>query len=262
MDRKLEFGTAFSRVLDLYSTHFTPLITYAAVVYGVLGVLWALVVALFLTSVAAGAAGAVISAVITVVGTFVLTGAYILALDDSEHGRPFPSFGETWPRVKPRVLALIGTAILTGLAVGFGLVLLVIPGLVLLTWFAVVSPVVMLEGEAGPAAMSRSRELVRGDGWTVFGLTVVVGLVTAIASGILGRITSAVFGFNDSVAAFASEFVSGVLTAPVGALLAVVIYEALTGEDGRPGQGPSGGATAAPGTTTPGVAPSDPGPFR
>ena len=43
-------------------------------------------------------------------------------------------------------------------------------GLVLLTWWILIIPVIVLEGTRAGEAFSRSRELVRGHGWSVFGV--------------------------------------------------------------------------------------------
>ena len=232
----LDFGAAFGRVFDLYGKYAGPLLVWSAVVQVVISLLTAVVLTVILGGAGIGAvvvSGAAVAA-IGVIATFVLTGAYIIGLDDAEKTGSFPGFGEVLPRVQPRLGALIGTSILAGLGILFGLILLVVPGLILLTWWAVVAPVVMLEDTSGTAALGRSRELVRGHGWTVFGLIFVVGLLTNIASGIIGGIVGAILGGSDSfLGSFGGNFVSGTILAPVSALLAVVMYEALAGGGGQ-----------------------------
>ena len=63
-----------------------------------------------------------------------------------------------------------------GLGILVGFILLIVPGLFLLTIWAVVAPVTVLERPGIFAAFGRSRELVRGHGWTVFGALVLVFL--------------------------------------------------------------------------------------
>jgi hypothetical protein len=229
MDRKLDFGSAFSRVFDLYGKHFVPLITYAAIFYFVIAAIMALVLGVLITSVTAGALLGLVGIVVAIIGSMLLTGAYIIALTEANNTGSFPSFGEVWPRVTPKLGALIVTAIIAGIGIMLGFILLIIPGLVLATWWYVASPVVMLEDKSGFDALGRSRELVRGNGWTVFALFLVVSILTGIAGGILGGIAGAILGFNDIASEFANQFVSGTLTAPISALLTVVVYEALTG---------------------------------
>src|SRR4029453_2038694 len=58
-----------------------------------------------------------------------------------------------------------------------GLALLIVPGLVLLTWWLVLSPVIMLEACSVAHGLPRSRSLVRGPAWPVFGVVVLTLLV-------------------------------------------------------------------------------------
>lgn len=270
---KLEFGSAFSKVFDLYGKHAAPLLIWSAVVQLVISLITALFVTIILTGAGLGGAllaGAVLAA-LAVVASAVLTGAYIVGLDDAETTGTFPSFSEVLPRVKPRLGALIVTSILAGLGVALGMLLLIVPGLVLLTWWAVAAPVVMLEGKSGPSALGRSRELVRGHGWTVFGLIFVTFLITSLAGNLIGGIVGNVLGGSEEfLGAFGGNFVSGTLTAPISALLAVVIYRALAGRDAGEGVADPYGAapeqqlppTGQPGTQPGGSAPDDhSGPF-
>ena len=74
----------------------------------------------------------------------------------------------------------LGTVLLTGLVIALGLPLCAIPALIFMTWFAFVSESVVLEGLSGTKAMGRSRELVRGYGWRVFGYLFLVGILNFI----------------------------------------------------------------------------------
>ena len=72
-------------------------------------------------------------------------------------------------------------SLLAGLGVGAGLLLLVVPGLVLATRWAVAVPVGMLEDGTARNALRRSREIVRGNGWNVFQVLLAVGLLEGLA---------------------------------------------------------------------------------
>jgi hypothetical protein len=134
-------------------------------------------------------------------------------------------------------------------------VLLVVPGLILITIWSVAAPVVVLERPQGLAALGRSRELVRGNGWQVFAVIFVLGiLVTILASALDLAAESAGTGVGLVV-----RVVVGVLTAPLSALAAAVLYfdlrtiagrgrGAAPGEPAQPqdGQAPATGADGAP----------------
>jgi len=244
VDKRLEFGSAFSRVFELYSANFLPLILWSAAIQ--VGV--AIVVGVLVVGVVAAGPIALIATplvlAITFIGAALLSGAYIIGITDTETGKEFPGFGEVWSRVSPMFGALIVSSLLAGLGIALGLILLLVPGLILMTWWSVVAPVVVLEGKSGSEALGRSRELVKGNGWLVFGLIIVVGIISAIVGGIIGAILAAPFGGRDEVfGGIMNQFGGGVLTAPISALLALVMYQALTGA--TPGALP--GAPGMPG---------------
>ena len=61
-------------------------------------------------------------------------------------------------------------------------------------------PVIMLEGLGPREAISRSSELVRGTWWRVFGILIVLGLMTAVISGLLNLVLSFVPEVRGTVA--------------------------------------------------------------
>src|SRR4051794_38268950 len=82
--------------------------------------------------------------------------------------------------VLPVFWPLLGASFLTGIGIGGGLLLLIVPGLYLLAVWAVVAPVVVIERRKVTDALGRSRQLVRGSGWPVLG-AVMVGFLIAAA---------------------------------------------------------------------------------
>ncbi len=74
---------------------------------------------------------------------------------------------------------VLGTGLLAGLVIGLGMLLLV-PGLIFMVRYYVVVPVAVMEGQAGTEAMGRSKSLVAGSGWAVFGAILVVGLIGTV----------------------------------------------------------------------------------
>ena len=59
-------------------------------------------------------------------------------------------------------------SILTWLAVIGGLILLIVPGIIFGVWFTFSGYTVMLEDRKGLSALRRSKQLVKGNGWYVF----------------------------------------------------------------------------------------------
>jgi hypothetical protein len=108
--------------------------------------------------------GFVAQAITSLLGEVFYAGAVALALVGGEESEP-PSLGSVARRLA--YLRLIAVDIIFGFAVVIGLIALIIPGIVLFTWFALAGPVVELEGAGVRAALARSRQLVRGRFWTV-----------------------------------------------------------------------------------------------
>jgi len=58
---------------------------------------------------------------------------------------------------------LLKTNVMTGLAIAFGILLLILPGLLFTFWYLLAPSVVVLEGRSGFGALKRSKSLVQGD---------------------------------------------------------------------------------------------------
>lgn len=136
--------------------------------------------------------------------------------------------------------------------------ILLVPGLSLLTAWSVAAPVVVLERPRGLRALRRSRELVRGNGWRVFAAIAAVTIsVDAVARGIERGVGYA-FGFAPGVAA---TVVLGVLALPIPVILAAVLYfelrEAATSEQSAAGTLPPRVPGPSAETPLPGIAASE-----
>src|SRR5262249_32288319 len=110
---------------------------------------------------------------------------------------------------------------------GIGFLLLVIPGLFLLTIWSMLVPVIVIEGRSAGEAFTRSREVVRGNGWSVFGLVIVTFLLVGIAS--IGIRLSFV-PLPDFFEAWLRVLVAHSLTIPFAAAVLTTAYFRLTAE--------------------------------
>jgi hypothetical protein len=97
------------------------------------------------------------------------TGALTAAVGARYLNEPI-SIGKAYGHVMPMFFKYLGTTMLSGLAIALGFPFCLAPGFLFMTWFFASSPICVLEGLGGTAAMGRSRELVRGHGGRVFGL--------------------------------------------------------------------------------------------
>jgi hypothetical protein len=78
---------------------------------------------------------------------------------------------------------LILVSILTGLMIGFGLILCIVPGIIFWSWYALVAQVVVVEGLGAEKSMKRSKELTAGFRGRVLGLLLLFIVITLIPAG-------------------------------------------------------------------------------
>lgn len=113
-------------------------------------------------------------------------------------------------------LLLVATLLYT-FAMGLGLALLIVPGLLVATIYWMIGPALVLEGAGLPDAFRRSAALTKGQRWRVFAVLAVTGLVNGaitngvdVAIGLLGMLQTTI---GPVISATVSAAVIVVLTA-------------------------------------------------
>jgi hypothetical protein len=200
----------------------------------------------------AGTVGVIIGAVISFAATYVVQASLIKAVQDVRDGRVDLDLSQTVRAASPYILPVIGASILAGIGITIGFILLIVPGLILLTYWCLIVPFIVLEGSGVIEAFGNSMRTVRGYAWRVFGTYVLVFLILIAFGIVLGIILGALPVFWRNLL---NNIVSGTLIAPFLALVASLIYYRLTAAHaGQPytATGP-GGATVwePPYPTTP-----------
>jgi hypothetical protein len=238
---RLSVGDVLNRVFALYKEHFGVLIPVAFWLFLVVSILGGI---LSRTNYLA----LLIFFVVTFAAAILYQGMVVSLVRDVQDGRRDSSVGDLFSSVGPVLGALVGASILYGFAVGIGFFLLIVPGCILLTIWAVIAPVIVIEKKGAIDSFGRSRELVRGNGWPVFGTVIVATLITAIVSLILSAIADGIA--NGAILRIVFGALASTLTAPIGALVAAVLYYRLleikgaapgpvaTGVDGPPNEPP------------------------
>ena len=219
-----------SEAWDLYKRHWRHFLTISFVVYLAVALV-ALVLVALLTWV-----GAILAAIVSLIATFWLQGALVTAVHDVRDGRADLSLGETFAHVRPQLPAIIVGGVLAGLGIALGLLLLIVPGLVLLTWWILIIPVIVLEKRRAGEAFGRSRELVRGHGWNVFGVIVLTILLFIAFRILLGLV---LIPFADWLQSFLSEIIVGTLATPFVALAWTLLYYRLRAAKEAPAPAPA-----------------------
>lgn len=208
--------------------HWRHLVPVAAVVYvgvAVISVIFTLILSWV---------GAILAALLSVVGVFWVQGALTTAAQDIRDGTADLSVEDTFRSVQDRIGAIAGASILAAIAIGIGFLLFIVPGLYLITIWSVIVPVIVLEEVPVLQSFGRSRDIVRGNGWNVFGVIVLSFLVLLAFGIVLGLLLAPV---DESVRNFVSNIVSGTLTAPFVALTWTLVYYRLRSIPASPSPG-------------------------
>jgi hypothetical protein len=155
-----------------------------------------------------------------------LQATLVKAVQDVRDGQVDLSIGQTVNQALPFIGSVAGASILAGLAITIGLLLIIVPGLFLITIWAVIVPVIIIERSGALASFGRSRQLVRGHGWPVFGTLVMVYVIMLVANIVLGVIFSALpHVLGDGL----SSVISGTLISPFLAIVVTLVYYRLVG---------------------------------
>jgi hypothetical protein len=219
-------GTIIARAFDIYRDNFAVLAGAALLVFAVEAV----------ATLALPGGLAILAAVVSIVLTTFYQGMVVRLVHDVQDGRRDSSVPELLRSVSPVVLPLIAVSILAGLGIGIGLLFLIVPGLLLLTIWAVVAPVTVLEQPGIFAAFRRSRELVRGHGWAVFGTLVLVFVIILTAAVVAAVLGAAVGG--DDIGEAVVGWLLNALVQPLAAVTAAVLYFALRPQHDEPPPAP------------------------
>ncbi|NKQ57344.1 hypothetical protein HFP15_31215 [Amycolatopsis sp. K13G38] len=141
-----------------------------------------------------------VAAVILVITQTFLTGFMTVVAGKAVLGRPVTlreALGELWPRFLP----LLGVTIVYTIIVAVASIFFIIPGIWLYVLFGLAAPALVLERGGIGTSLRRSRLLVQGMWWRVFG----VMLLTTIASGIISFVIQIPFNLQTGIGSGGAE---------------------------------------------------------
>jgi hypothetical protein len=212
----------------------------------------------------AGAVGTFIGVIISIIAGFLVQAALVKAVQDVRDGRADLNLGETVSAALPYLGAVVGASILAGIGIAIGFALIIVPGLILLTFWSLIVPSIVIGHEGVFGAFRKSWRTVRGYAWHVFGTYVLVFLILIVFYIVLSLI---LYALPIVARNFISNIVSGTLVAPFLALVVTLIYYRLTAAHTTPVAEPAwppppgpGGAQPGPGGAQPGPGGAQPGP--
>lgn len=237
--------SVYARTLHTYRIHAGYLLILGAAVFVPLGLIDALADRLAeidpaeieeLSDFAAvGVAAAfVVQAITSLLGEIFYAGAVALALAGGVEAKP-SSLRSVARRLAYWRLILVDLIFVLGSAIG--LALLIVPGVVFFTWFALAGPVVELEGAGVKAAFARSRQLVKGHFWTVMLVLLPIAVVSELlAAGVVNGLHEVIH--SPLLSDWIGESLMSTLLNPFYAVAAVIIALKLTRGDEPAGVSP------------------------
>jgi hypothetical protein len=216
---RISVGKVINEAFSVYGQNMAALLGSAVVVFVIVGLVAGLL------QNAGGLILVLLATIVRLVGYAIYTGFVVRLVQDVRDGRRDQTVGDLFSAATPAIVPLILFGILFGIGTGIGFFLLIVPGLILVTFWAVGAPAIVVEHVGAIEAFGRSWRLVRGDAWSVFGTLVVVLLIVIVVGIVLGAIATPIGNGATIVAAILST----VLTAPVFALTTSVLYFDLGG---------------------------------
>jgi hypothetical protein len=218
----MSIGSVLDEAWTLFTRFFMRFFLIALVVFAAINLVYALLV----TAISSDNDGAAVllgllGLATAVIGATWLQGAFVYAVQDARDGTFDASIGEIFSRVSPAIVPLLLAGLLAGLGSACGFLLLIVPGLFLFTIWSVIAPVIVVEKTRVLEAFGRSRELVRGHGWTVFGIVIITALLSGIASALLQAAFSWLPEFFEILV---GSTIAQAVVAPFGAIAIAVMY--------------------------------------
>ncbi|HXQ10402.1 MAG TPA: hypothetical protein VN805_05310 [Caulobacteraceae bacterium] len=171
--------------------------------------------------VAIGASAFSITFFVGAIAAFVLRGAIVYGAVADLNGRR-ASLGECLSTGLRHVGWLFLLAIVVTVAEVCGYILLIVPGLMMLTAWIVAVPAQVVERTGVFGAMQRSADLTRGHRWPIFGLMVIFVLGSGLVQGVAAAATAPLVAASATTGQVVSQVVIQPLATTLTALVAAV----------------------------------------
>jgi hypothetical protein len=163
---RLDIGKVLTDGLGVLAHNFGPLFLLALLLQGVPSAVgaWGQVIG---QGNPLGGMFAAVGGLASLVTVPILNGALIYGVMRGLEGGP-ASLDECFKAGSKRWLPMLGLMIGSGILIGIGFILLIVPGVLLALRWCVAAPVLVLEGRGIPESMGRSADLTRDRRWSIF----------------------------------------------------------------------------------------------
>jgi Membrane domain of glycerophosphoryl diester phosphodiesterase len=237
--RPLNTGELLDRTFSLYRNHFVLFLGIAALPHLVLLLYQLLGVALVPgTNSLSRALLMGLWGLGTIVISFMVNAASqagtVIAVSQVHLDRPAGVI-DSFSRVKSKILGVIGLTLLSGFAIGFACLLLIVPGIMLLVRWSLAVPAKVLEDVSVTDALSRSSQLSEGNRWRIFviwllflalsiGVSMLLEWPIVFGSALLLRNAGPTGPVLVNIATIVANFVSQSLVAPLVTIAFSLVY--------------------------------------
>jgi uncharacterized membrane protein len=160
MDMKLSVSETLGEIFAGYRAHARQLVPLA---------FWVLLVGLGISVLGESVLALAVVGAFVQLATFILyRGVVVELVRDAREDRSEPgTLALVWS-VFPLALPLLGAGFVFLLGLWGGFLIFVVPGLILLTMWSVITPAIVIERTGAIAAFRRSRVLTKGNRWRIF----------------------------------------------------------------------------------------------
>jgi len=184
--------------------------------------------------------------IVTGVVSIIVSGAYPFMVKAAvDHGQL--SISDAMGRAFHKFWSLLGAALLVGLLVAMGTIALVVPGLILATWYAYTVPAIVLEDKGALQGMAASKAFGRDKKWSTF----LIGVAIVVVAFIVVLLD---LGFALGGLGLLGRIIVQILFVPISAWAGVIV--SYTYISCGPSSVPTAAGAAAPGTMPPAQQPA------
>ena len=190
--RDFDIGRVISMTFGVIGRNFVTFLILAVMLGGVPKLLVAVAQAPYLEGIDTGFGAErallwLVGALAMMIASFVLQAAIVHATVTDLNGRRV-AIGDSLAVGLRNCLPLIGLAILMGLGLMLGFVLLIVPGIILAVMWSVAVPSKVVERIGVMDAFSRSADLTRGRRWLIFALMLIYWVLSLILQTVITAI--------------------------------------------------------------------------
>jgi hypothetical protein len=216
-------GRALSRTFSVFSHGFIQFIVLTATAYVPLLILQVVLIGNPRAAIERPILAIFVPMIVVFIVGRISTATCLFGAYQIMRGRAF-TIGASLMVALRRFWAILATSILGGLFAGFGLMLLVVPGFIVICAIYVALPACVIERLGPVASLKRSRALTKGNRWQIFGLYLVLAVLEWLLSFGFAFVAKTIAG---PVVGVYAQLAGQILVGAFASVLYAVVYHDL-----------------------------------